>query len=355
MPVTNEPTVVATGVAAAAAKEAAEIELVAAFDELQRLRSELHGGAAGVEQRALQMVLCVGARADSLVLVQTALRLGGEPAPRSSRLLRGHSVVNERGLSPLHIAAGEGHAHVVQMLLAASAPPTLLSGAGAPPLVVAAQSDHAVDALETLLQAGAPLAMRDDRRQTALHAAARAGCVEATMRLLSAARADEARKLAERVTETRSNREPFIELRDRWHRTALHWAVVNQRLEIVSLLVAAGASVNGLAMPPRKHNRSTSLPRETPLHSSARLPPNAAAPLIRKLLAASADPNRSDQFGQTPLHVAVVTSQHLSAVAVCEFGAGTAVAVVALLDGGGSATCLDDARRTPRQLLLMNE
>ena len=81
MPVTNEPTVVATRVAAAAAKEAAEIELVAAFDELQRLRSELHGGAAGVEQCALQMVLCVGARAGSLVLVQTALRLGGEPAP----------------------------------------------------------------------------------------------------------------------------------------------------------------------------------------------------------------------------------------------------------------------------------
>ena len=164
MPVTNEPTVVATGVAAAAAKEPAEIEVVSVFDELQRLRSELHGGAAGVEQRALQMVLCVGARADSLVLVQTALRLGGEPAPRSARLLRGHAVVNERGLSPLHIAAGEGHAHVVQMLLAASAPPTLLSGAGAPPLVVAAQSDHAVDALEALLQAGAPLAKRDDRR-----------------------------------------------------------------------------------------------------------------------------------------------------------------------------------------------
>ncbi len=177
---------------------------------------------------------------------------------------------------------------MLSLLLAASAPPTLLSNAGLPPLHVAAASPKGDEALSLLLAAGAPLAMRDDRRQTALHTACRAGRLEAVAALLEAG--------AE------------LELRDRWHRTALHWAVVNRRHAVLRLLVRAGAVVNGLVMPTKKHTKSTSLPLETPLHSAARLPPAAAAPLVRTLLAARAEPGRSDQFGQTPLHFVVASS-----------------------------------------------
>ena len=63
----------------------------------------------------------------------------------------------------------------------------------------------------------------------------------------------------------RSNKDPFVELRDRWHRTALHWAVVNAEAGAVRALVAAGAAVNAVHMPVGKHLKSTSLPLEAPL------------------------------------------------------------------------------------------
>ena len=120
-----------------------------------------------------------------------------------------------------------------------------------------------------------------------------------------------------------------LEWHDRWHRTALHWAVVNGREDATAALVGAGAAVNGVPMPvPRhrarpfrrltpswhrrvsphqvsKHIRHTTLPQETPLHSAARLAsPVSAVALVSLLIGARADPDRTDQFGQRPLHVA---------------------------------------------------
>ena len=54
-----------------------------------------------------------------------------------------------------------------------------------------------------------------------------------------------------------------------------------------------------------KHIRHTTLPQETPLHSAARLvSPVSAVALVSLLIGARADPDRTDQFGQRPLHVA---------------------------------------------------
>ena len=111
-------------------------------------------------------------------------------------------------------------------------------------------------------------------------------------------------------------------------------------------------------MPAKKHAKSTSLPLETPLHSAARLPPNAAAPLLRQLLAAAADPHKTDQFGQTPLHVAVASSgQGLCAARIRAEPAaahgeadGAAAAVRSLLDGGADAERRDDSGSTPLEL-----
>lgn len=305
--------------AAAAAHEAAAAEEAELSDELHRVRSDARADAT-LEQPALQLVLCVAARAGACALAEAALRLGGDPAPRPAKKLRGGLAVNEHGLPPLHIAAREGCVPMVRLLLAASAPPTLLSGAGLPPLHVAAGSEacreRATDVIELLLAAGAPLAMRDERRQTALHAAARGGSIEPLCRLLRAALADDEAKAADPRP---LQREPAIELRDRWHRTAsrrraanprapntrqtrvrarrsrvfrrgparaaagalrrslespeakasseprtvpcrscaprLHWAVVNQQQEALALLIAAGASVSGVPMSARKHKK----------------------------------------------------------------------------------------------------
>ena len=179
---------------------------------------------------------------------------------------RARAAASQRaGLPALHEAARAGHTPLVARLLGARAPPTLLSSGGVPPLHLAAEQPAALDALDALLGGGA-LAMRDGRRQTALHSAARAGNVAAIGRLLAAAAADP----PGRERSAGGCREPFIELRDRWHRTALHWAVVNGEAAAAAALVAAGAAVNGVPMSVGKHLKATSLPLEAPIHSAAR-------------------------------------------------------------------------------------
>ena len=76
-------------------------------------------------------------------------------------------------------------------------------------------------------------------------------------------------------------------------------------------------------MPASKHSKSTSLPLETPLHSAARLPPTAAAPILDQLLRAAADPMRTDQFGQTPLHLAAASCAQLRCNDVIEVAHAT--------------------------------
>ena len=268
--------------------------------ELQLLQSEV-GSGEGSEARLLLLALALGARHGSGAVVEAALALGADPAPRPARLLAraGGGVANELGLPALHEAARAGHTPLVARLLGARAPPTLLSSGGVPPLHLAAEQPAALDALDALLGGGAPLAMRDGRRQTALHSAARAGNVAAIGRLLAAAAADP----PGRERSAGGCREPFIELRDRWHRTALHWAVVNGEAAAAAALVAAGAAVNGVPMSVGKHLKATSLPLEAPIHSAARLPPAAARALVRILVDARADPQKGDQFGQTALAV----------------------------------------------------
>jgi len=94
----------------------------------------------------------------------------GQVAPRPSAKLRGGAAVNDLGLPALHEACARGHTALVGLLLDASAPLTLLSPGGLPPLHVAAAAAAGAPVIEVLVRREAPLRMRDDRRQTALHA-----------------------------------------------------------------------------------------------------------------------------------------------------------------------------------------
>ena len=92
--------------------------------------------------------------------------------------------------------------------------------------------------------------------------------------------------------------------------TALHWAAQHGAVEIVALLVDAGADVE----------TRTRLGSHTPLHVASRSARTAA---VRALLAAGADARAVTTTGATALHFAA--------------GAGDAKAVAALLDHGADA------------------
>ena len=154
--------------------------------------------------------------------------------------------------------------------------------------------------------------------------------------LLRAAAAEEERA-------SRAAKEAYVELRDRWHRTALHWAVVNMEEAAVEALIIGGAAVNGVPMPVGKHMKQTSLPLEAPLHSAARLPPQRAVPLLRLLLQAQADVARTDQFGQTALHCAAAASGSSEGGGDPAEAEAASTAVVALLLRAGADPCHTDS------------
>ncbi len=133
---------------------------------------------------------------------------------------------NEKGLTPLHVAAGNGRSNVLEVLLPRRANVHALTRYGWTPLHFAATAgDPATVAL--LLAYGAGVNVRTRTDETPLHMAARGGHVEAARQLL-ARRADP--NSAEKTTGS----------------TPLHAAVVRGSLPLVELLIAAGADVNRL-------------------------------------------------------------------------------------------------------------
>lgn len=119
--------------------------------------------------------------------------------------------------------------------------------------------------------------------------------------------------------------------------TALHLAAAGYRVEIVEMLLAAGADANAAK------NRRTS----TPLHYAADGYVNGAAwdpkrqvKTIRALLAAGADIRAQDKNGASPLHRAVRTR--------------SADAVKCLLDAGADAVMKNKSGSTPFHLAVQD-
>jgi ankyrin repeat protein len=111
-------------------------------------------------------------------------------------------TVTSQGSSPLHAAASRNHAHVMQLLLSAGAAvnqaavnPGLVPKSKMTALHIAAR-EGCVDAVRVLLQAGATLEAADDVGNTALatavlySGACRSGAAAACMELLTGAGAD---------------------------------------------------------------------------------------------------------------------------------------------------------------------
>ncbi len=224
-----------------------------------------------------------------------AVRSAVEAAPRL--LTRTVERDGQGGWTPLHVAVVEGQAEIVRVLVTAGADLTARTEHGRTPLHVALR--FAADVAPVLLELGADVdapsaaylddvdrltrqldggTRPDDRASGAdLLSWAAFGGATATTKLLLARGADA-------------------------DRGALQAAAGSGRLDVVRMLIDAGADVN-------RRDRATG---RTPLHAAVAAGPSGDAPdIVTVLLTAGADVNATTSDGATALDISrVAAAQH---------------------------------------------
>lgn len=159
-----------------------------------------------------------------------------------------------RTMSPLARAAQVGSVDCLKLLLTKFAT-TVTDSQRRTPLAIAAAGGFS-ECCALLLEAGAPLAARDSKKQSPLHHCARTGDA-ATMRAL---------------LEEREGRHPekLVNARDRWGRPPLSWVALrsdddpDESLEVAKVLCDAGADPRLPILKESAQHRHTSLVAETP-------------------------------------------------------------------------------------------
>ena len=231
---------------------------------------------------------------------------------------------NVDGSTPLQWAVYNGDVAEVQRLLRAGADVSLANNYGATPMSLAAEVGN-TDMLKLLLEVGANVDSPNADGQTALLAVARTGNVEAAQLLLDHGAAVDAK-------------EKF------GGQTPLMWASARRHPEMMQLLISKGADVNARSIDRdyQRHVTAEGRPKSldsgglTPLlyaarencggvrgraaqeqarTSTCRIPTasrrccvaimNANWDLAKQLIAAGADVNQWDIFGEAPLLTAV--------------------------------------------------
>ena len=149
-----------------------------------------------------------------------------------------------KGVTPLHVAAGEGHLEVVKMLLTEfNFSPTMTTGRGGMAVHFAAAAGK-FEVLSFLLQ-HTPVTVRDKGRQSILHYAVRSGQTNSVQLILKSDKS-------------------LLDSRDKQFRSPLHWAVLHSHVEIVKILIKEGATIDYPPIPPIKASRSTRKPAYSP-------------------------------------------------------------------------------------------
>ncbi|MFZ2315099.1 MAG: ankyrin repeat domain-containing protein [Gammaproteobacteria bacterium] len=195
-----------------------------------------------------------------------------QPADTVTALIMEGANVNAGmnvNVTPLYIAAANGHLEVVNALLAQGADINAASREGATPLYIAAAQGH-LNVVNALLAQGANInAVLQDGR-TSLHIAAQQGHLNVVNALLA--------------------RGADINAASRGAATPLYIAATWGHLNVVNALLARGADIN-----------AASREGATPLYIAAQ---NDHLEVVNALLARGADINAALQGGESPLYVA---------------------------------------------------
>src|SRR5712672_3858772 len=194
------------------------------------------------------------------------------------------------GTTPLHWAVYKIEADLARALLARGAKPDVINSYGSSPLAEAAKVGNA-RLVGMLLDAGSNVEVPNLEGQTALMLAARAGSLA----------------VAELLVRHGAN----VNAREKWRgQTARMWEVDERSAELTRFLIDNKADVNGRALANDWPSQLTGEPRNqyrptgglTPLHYAAR---SGCTDCVQALLDASADINRPNPDGVTPLMVAI--------------------------------------------------
>uniref|UniRef100_A0A0G4FMY1 Uncharacterized protein n=1 Tax=Chromera velia CCMP2878 TaxID=1169474 RepID=A0A0G4FMY1_9ALVE len=212
---------------------------------------------------------------------------------------------NQLKITPLWIAAQQGHVQIVDALLKRGASTEAVSFQQLTPLYIAAQMDR-LPVVEALIKAGANVDARRDTHHTALHIAAEHGHIAVMQALIKAGASVEPRTLESA--------------------TPLYIAAQNGRQAAVDLLLKSGADVD-VSLSFLKGDGS----KHTPLHVACQ---NGHIQVVRMLLRNHANVHVSTEKQWTPLHMA------------CRYS-GDPEIVQALLDRGSDMEARNGGDWTP--------
>jgi len=203
--------------------------------------------------------------------------------------------------TPLFIASMQGHPEVVELLIAANATLHLDDEAGISPLIIACNNGHE-QVVRALLAANAPVEQDDPNGRTPLYYACQAGRAEFVRILLAAdASVDQAAASTTPlwVASTQGHAEVVslllaasanVNLADGRGVKPLHPACAQGHIEVATMLLDANAEVDTV-------DRNGF----TPLIAASQA---GRTEVVAKLLAANAKVNHADREGLTPLIVA---------------------------------------------------
>jgi ankyrin repeat protein len=206
------------------------------------------------------------------------------------------SVADNDGTTALGYAAAHGATDVLDALLGKGVSPDIRGLSEDPPLVRAARAGD-VTAVKLLIDAGADINAAYPGRLTALMVAVAAPDPEIVAILMAG--------------------KPNLAIRDRLNRNALWFAAGSGNEQIVDILLAAGAPVDGSAL------------QQSPLFAAVQA---GRSGVVRRLLRKGLLPDAKNAAGDTPL---------ISAAAL-----GDAAVLRTLLDGGASVDAQNAAGNT---------
>ena len=198
-------------------------------------------------------------------------------------------AVDADGVTPLHLAAGGGHRHLMQTLLKAGAPVDMPDATGMIAPLNAAATRGQVAAAKLLLDRDAKLTAPRLFAPTPLHAAMSGGELKMIDLLLE--------------------RGADVDAIGPQGRRPLHLAAGLGHVDMAERLLAAGASIDAADA---LDNR--------PLHLAAEAD---QTPMLRHLAGAGADLSAKNALGRTPLHLAAAAGATSAVQALIALGADT--------------------------------